>query len=128
MSQPSEVQLYFTFPLNSQLTIYSVQICDLTVMYSTTEKKERMEVLTRGEGVLWICVLKWFKLLVWIRATTVIKFLKGAQFLANFADVKLYFQGSFANVVKLYIFSQCLRNVTNVFSPFMLNNYKIHSK
>ncbi len=45
---PLEVQLYFTFPLNSQLTIYSVQICDLTMMYSTFEKKETMEITTWG--------------------------------------------------------------------------------
>lgn len=35
-----EVQLYFTFPLNSQLTVYSLQICDLLMIYGSVEKKE----------------------------------------------------------------------------------------
>lgn len=35
-----EVQLYFTFPLNSQLTVYSLQICDLIMIYGSDEKKE----------------------------------------------------------------------------------------
>lgn len=45
-----ELQLYFTFPLDSQLTRCRVQICDLIMMCSTFEEKE----IKKQEGTSWI--------------------------------------------------------------------------
>lgn len=47
-SELSDLQLYFTFPLESLLAIGRVQICDFTVMNDTFEKKKTIEITTGG--------------------------------------------------------------------------------
>lgn len=51
----SAVQLYFSFPFNSLLTVHIIQICDLKMMCSTFEE-EMMKFRVRGSFLeMWIC-------------------------------------------------------------------------